>query len=214
MSEIDDLQRRVMAAMERVGRACDILAARSQAGPSGGTGLDAESDTALGAAPELAALEAALDEERTANAQLEARVRRLKERLRSQRASHAEELASAQTGEEDGDDGGEGGGEGGGAGSAQLRRELAAQTGALAALDADLQRLRKANDTLRASNEALRQANQSGIGEPELVNQAMAAEIEGLRATRATELAEANAVLARLESLLAGTADLPEGEEH
>ncbi|WP_333684076.1 hypothetical protein [Pontibaca methylaminivorans] len=210
MSEIDDLQRRVMAAMERVGRACDILAARSQAGPSGGTGLDAESDTALGAAPELAALEAALDEERTANAQLEARVRRLKERLRSQRASHAEELASAQTGEEDG----EGGGEGGGAGSAQLRRELAAQTGALAALDADLQRLRKANDTLRASNEALRQANQSGIGEPELVNQAMAAEIEGLRATRATELAEANAVLARLESLLAGTADLPEGEEH
>lgn len=209
MSEIDDLQRRVMAAMERVGRACDILVARSGAGPSGGTGPDADSGTAPAAAPELAALEAALDEERTANAQLEARVRRLKERLRSQRASHAEELASAQAGEAGGGD------EGGDAGLvAQLRRELEAQTGALAALDADLQRLRKANDTLRTSNEALRQANQSGIGEPELVNQAMAAEIEGLRATRATELAEANAVLARLESLLAGTADLPEGEEH
>lgn len=80
-------------------------------------------------------------------------------------------------------------------------------------LDTDVQRLRAANDQLRQSNAALRAANESGVGEPELINQAMQAELEGLRAARATDVAEIGAVLAKLEPLLAGSAAARQGEE-
>jgi len=41
----------------------------------------------------------------------------------------------------------------------------------------------------------------------------MAAEIDGLRAAQASDKAQVNAVLARLEPLLAAAPNLPEGEE-
>lgn len=137
---------------------------------------------------------AALEEEKLANAQLEERLRALKRR-------HEEELdvlraeldQSAET--------------------EKLRAELAAQTTAMTRLDTDVQRLRQANEQLRASNMALRAANEAGVGEPHLINKAMLAELEGLRAARAADAAEAGAVLARLEPLLAAADNLPDGED-
>ena len=93
-----------------------------------------------------------------------------------------------------------------------LRAERVSQAEATARLDKDLQRLRKANDQLREANAALREANEAGVGEPSLINQAMLAELEALRASRATDAAEAKAILSRLEPLLA-QADLAEGED-
>ncbi|MEM7318471.1 MAG: hypothetical protein AAF408_05550 [Pseudomonadota bacterium] len=93
-----------------------------------------------------------------------------------------------------------------------LRAERESLGGAMSRLDDDLQRLRKANDELRDVNAALRDANQQGIGDPTLINKAMLAELEALRASRATVAAEAHAVLARLEPVLA-QATLTEGEE-
>lgn len=93
-----------------------------------------------------------------------------------------------------------------------LRSERVSQAGATAQLDKDLQRLRKANDQLREANSALREANEAGVGEPHLINKAMLAELESLRASRATDAAEAKAILSRLEPLLA-KADLAEGED-
>lgn len=186
MSEIDDLQRRITAAMQRIGTGVETLAARAQT-----PAVPATQEPT----PDQEALEEALEEEKLANAQLE-------ERLRALKARHGEEIAALKAGADN---------------SAELdalRAELDAQHQLMAGLDKDLQRLRQANDQLRDSNEALRRANENGVGEPELINRALEAELEGLRAARATDLAEANAVLAKLEPLLAGAPNLPEGEEH
>lgn len=108
-----------------------------------------------------------------------------------------------------------------------LRAELAARDGdnevedgisgeldqRLAELDSELQGLRASNDQLRDSNAALRAANAEALGDAELINSGLEAEVQGLRAARATDQAEVNAVLARLEPLLATAPNLPEGEE-
>ncbi|OIQ29504.1 MAG: hypothetical protein BM562_11180 [Alphaproteobacteria bacterium MedPE-SWcel] len=83
----------------------------------------------------------------------------------------------------------------------------------LSELDGELQTLRASNDQLREANAALRAANAEGVGDATLINAALEAEVEGLRAARATDQAEVNAVLARLEPLLATAPNLPEGEE-
>ncbi len=83
----------------------------------------------------------------------------------------------------------------------------------LSELDSELQALRASNDQLRESNSALRAANADGVGDPSLINTGLVAEVEGLKAARASDQAEVNAVLARLEPLLATAPNLPEGEE-
>lgn len=116
--------------------------------------------------PDMAALQEALEDEKMANAQLEERLRVLKERM-----------ASAPPASDD------------------------SQT--LAALDAELHKLRAAQDELLAANAALREANAQGVGEPELINRGLEAELETLRAARAADAAEAGAVLGALSPLLA-----------
>lgn len=175
MSQIEELQSRITAAMERIG--------------AGVAALDAPTDTG-----KLDELNVRLDEEKLANAQLE-------ERLATLKGKHAEELA-AQKAELDTS-----------AEMGSLRKDAAAQSEAMARLDMDVQRLRQANDQLRDSNAALRNANEKGVGEPHLINKAMLAELEGLRASRATDAAEVSAVLARLGPLLAGAENLVEGED-
>lgn len=93
-----------------------------------------------------------------------------------------------------------------------LRSENTVQADALGQLDGDLQRLREANEKLNEASQALREANSENVGEPHLINRAMLAELEGLRALQATEVSTAGAVLSRLEPLLASAANLPEGE--
>nr|WP_249200237.1 hypothetical protein [Thetidibacter halocola] len=125
---------------------------------------------------ELRALQEALDEERLANAQLEERVRLLK----------------ARTGE--------------GGDTAALREQIAAQREAVAGLDAEMQRLRQANDALREVSQALREANAKGVGEPHLINKAILAELDSLRAARAVDAAEAQALMSALTPILAEAA--------
>ncbi|MFK7753240.1 MAG: hypothetical protein AB8B51_11900 [Sedimentitalea sp.] len=164
MSDIEELQSRITAAMEQIGANVAVLADR----PSG---PDPEMVTAL-------------EEEKLANAQLE-------ERLRALKARHGDELVALRA-ELDRDDE-----------IASMKAELESQNTAMGRLDMDVQRLRQSNDQLRVSNAALREANEAGVGEPHLINKAMLAELEALRAARATDAAEASAVLAKLEPLLA-----------
>lgn len=161
MSDISILEGRITAALDRIRRGVewmDELAAAAPAGPA-----DA-------ADPDTARLRGQLDEERTVNAQLEERVRALKER-------------------QDGR-------------VAQLEAEVADNHARLASTDADLQRLRQANADLRDVAGQLREALASGVAEPQLINRAMLAELEALRATRAADLAEVNAVIAELRPLI------------
>jgi len=85
---------------------------------------------------------------------------------------------------------------------ADLEAQTAEQSATLTRLDTELQRLRAANEQLRASNAALREANEQGVGEPHLINKAMLAELEALRASRAADMAENAAILSALEPLL------------
>jgi chromosome segregation ATPase len=176
MSQIEELQGRITAAMVRIDAGVSALAGRAQDSASG---------------PDLAD---ALEQERRANALLE-------DRLRALHAQHDDEIAALRveldrSAEIDG-----------------LKSQLTMLDQAMGQLDMDLQRLREANDKLRASNSALRSANENGVGEPELINSALEAELEGLRAAHATELAEVGVVLAKLKPLLADVEGLPEGEE-
>ena len=196
MTQIDDFQARIAAALDRIGAGVDVLTER----------LSVAAEAAAAAEPETLAepdpeLVAALEDERIANAQLE-------ERLRALKKKHAAELEALQdsAGSDPAKD----------AELELLRSEVAKQSDMLAQFDQDLQRLRAANDQLRDVNAALRDANAEGVGEPHLINKAMLAELEGLRAARNADAAEADAILGKLEPLLAAAAthlpDLPDAE--
>ena len=151
MSQIDELERRITAALDRIGQGLDGLA------PGGG--VDAS---------EVEALRKELEDEKLASAQLEERLKAVTQKQKQQ--ADADER----------------------------------QADALRKLDAELQSLRKANQQLRENNKALREANEAGVTEPHLINKSMLAELEGLRAARSADRAEASAVMADLERLIAG----------
>ncbi|NOD46124.1 MULTISPECIES: hypothetical protein [unclassified Ruegeria] len=92
-----------------------------------------------------------------------------------------------------------------------LRAERASHGAAMSRLDDDLQRMRKANEQLRHAVDELRAAATEGLTDAELLNKATVAELEATRAAQASDAAEAQAVLARLEPLLS-QAKLVEGE--
>ncbi|GFZ97786.1 MAG: hypothetical protein CML50_17015 [Rhodobacteraceae bacterium] len=181
MSQIDDLQSRITRALDRIAQGVERVSAAPPAPeptPEPEPQPDPESARAAEeAAAEIARLTDALDDEKMANAQLEERVRELHARLDGQ-----------------------------GAPDPALQDQLAAQRDGMATLDSELQRLRTANTMLVRTNEQLRTALQDNLGEPHLVNQAMLAELEALRAARAVEEAEARAVLGALEPALAQAA--------
>ena len=85
---------------------------------------------------------------------------------------------------------------------ADARAAAKAAEAQVAQLDLELQRLRRSNDQLRQSNQALREANEAGVGEPHLINKAMLAELEALRAARAADVAEASQIIAAMEPIL------------
>ena len=165
MTQINELEQRIKAALDRIARGVENL----DAGGHVDTAPPAETN-----ADELAALREALEDERLANAQLEERVKAIREK---------------QEGE-----------------MVNLRNQLSGQTDTLAKLDTELQRLRRANDMLASTNREMRAALEENVGEPHLINKAMLAELEGLRATRAADAAENRVVLEKLEPLLAAAA--------
>jgi len=162
MSDIEELQRRITAALDQVAYGVEKL---SSAGP---TGPDAETLSAL-------------EDERTANAQLQERVRSLRKKAESETTALSAQLEE---------------------GSARA-----------AQLDIELQRLRRAIDQLTEACHALREANSEGVGEPHLINKAMLAELEGLRAARAADVAEASAILANLQPLVDAAGAAPQQED-
>lgn len=155
MSEISELEHRITAALDRIRRGVDLLDVPVTGTPD---------------VSELRALETRLEDERMVNAQLEERVRALKDRQDNK-------LAALEAALEDG------------------RTKLSG-------LDREMQTLREANAELRDLTAQMRSALSVGVAEPELINRGLMAELEALRATRATELAEINAVLRELKPII------------
>lgn len=89
---------------------------------------------------------------------------------------------------------------------ATLTERVEAQRAQMAKLDAELQRLRASNVQMREVNTQLREAVTQGLA-PELVDQALSAEIEALHAQRSADAAEISAVLTALEPLMKETSN-------
>lgn len=85
---------------------------------------------------------------------------------------------------------------------ASLQEDVARMTKALSGMDADVQRLKSVNAELRATNAALRTANAAGLADADLVNSAMSAEVDALRALEAGNRAEIDRALGMLEPML------------
>jgi predicted RNase H-like nuclease (RuvC/YqgF family) len=156
MSNIEELQRRITTAMDRVAQGLEQLGTAT-------TGPDP-------------AMTQALEDERTANAQLNERLRSLRSKYEAENGTLSSQIEEAQT--------------------------------RIAQLDIELQRLRRANQELTSACAALSEANAEGVGDAHLINRAMLAELEGLRAARAADIAESSAILSALTPLVngAGTA--------
>lgn len=208
MSQIEELQSRMSRALDRIAKGVEALSAappsapapepQPEAAPGPATAVDtgwaeAAEEAAAEAAAEIARLRDALDEEKMANSQLEERVKTLRSRLEEAQAEPAAPMVS----------------------DAALMERVEAQRESMAALDAEMQRLKTANDMLRKTCEEMRGALQDNVGEPHLVNKAMLAELEALRAARAAEEAEIRAVLAAMAPLLSEAAgdDVSHGDE-
>lgn len=149
MTDLGEYERRIAAALQRIGAGLSQRAA----------------------GPGDAMLAQALEDERTANAQLQERLRQLRDR-----------------------------------GDARVAAALAERDAAraeVAAMDATLQSLRASQSDLSETVAALRAALAEGVAEPDLVNRAMQAEIDGLRALRAADAAEVDQVLNELRPLVA-----------
>jgi chromosome segregation ATPase len=169
MSDIDAMQGRIMAALDRIGQGLDALS----------QGTD---DT------ELEGLRQQLEDEKLANAQLEERVKQLGARTREAEEAARAAIEASNT-------------EASGREAAQKDR-----TAAMARLDSELQSLRHANQQLRDNNAALRAANAEGVAQPHLINKAMMAELDGLRAARAADRSEMDALLVELGQITNGAA--------
>ncbi len=160
MQDVGELERRISAALERIGRGLDALAAPQEAG-------EAPPPVDPG---EIAALRAQLEEERTTNAQLQERLRAVKEREAAQQAQTQDRVE-------------------------KLTRQLDVQ-------GLELQRMRRTTIGLRDQLRQLREAQAAGLAEPHLINKAMLTELEALRATRLTEMAELDEIAAALDEHL------------
>jgi len=161
MSDITELERRISAALDRIGESVSALD-NTQAAPAD------DSDA-------LDALRSALEEEQTANAQLEERVKAIRVKQESLAASLEQEIV-------------------------QLRQQVSDRA-------ADMQKLEHVNTQLRSNNKALREANETGVGEPHLINKSMMAELESLRASRNGDRAELDAILGELKPIVEGRTD-------
>jgi chromosome segregation ATPase len=87
---------------------------------------------------------------------------------------------------------------------ASLTGRVESQRAQLMALDEELQSLRASNAQMREINTQLRQAVTEGLA-PELLNEAVAAEIEALHAQRQADVTEIDIILAELKPLVEET---------
>ncbi|MEI4470216.1 hypothetical protein [Frigidibacter sp. MR17.24] len=230
MSDITEYERRISAALARIEYGIEIGRGPGRAaGRAADRAADRASDGAPAAVTEalamqIAALEEALDQERAAVARLAGeladrdaaapapvlsvvpgpgagsgpdaaaereRIATLEAELRAERDSNAQ-LVERVRGIKDKQEQTVG----------ALEKRVAKLSESLEAGSTDAAKLRRVNGQLRETNVALREALARGLGDAGLINRAMEAELEALRAARASEAAEIDEILAELGPML------------
>lgn len=97
--------------------------------------------------------------------------------------------------------------------TAALQDELKVAQAALEILDREVQDLKATSESLRNNVSALRDANKEGVGNPELINASLEAELAALQAERTADKAELTAVKSLLEPLLQTETQMGEQED-
>lgn len=180
MQQINELERRITAALARIGTGVDsaLQATEAARAAQAAAELKAETDAQAAAeraedaetraaeAFELATASAALERERGITAELRERLAQARDRETVVNGQHEERIE-------------------------KLMRQLDMQ-------GLELQRMRKSAVTLREELRHLREAQSQGLTDPTLINRALLAEVDALRATRLTELAELEELTAAL----------------
>jgi predicted nucleic acid-binding Zn-ribbon protein len=165
MDDIAELERRITAALVRIGQGLEGVSQPASGG--GGAPVATLADGAAEA--EIARLNEALDEERMVNAQLQERIRALRDKDAADRRP--------------------------------LQTEVDRLTRLLDSQGLEMQRLKKTVASLREQVRVLLEAQAEGRIEPHLINKAMLAELEALRALRGAEAAELDEIIAALDPL-------------
>jgi type IV secretory pathway VirB10-like protein len=179
-SDIAELERRITAALGRIGAgvdkwqvaAPDVAVELAKPADEGPDSGQASDEIIAALTAKNAALESALDAEKE-------KVAQLTEQLKS---TKAREPAAPAPGPND-------------AKVEKLTQQLDVQ-------GLELQRMRKSTVQLREHLRVLHEAAADNLADPQMINKAMLAELESLRATRHTETAEMDEILAELKPLI------------
>lgn len=187
MKDLAELERRITAALARIGAGIDQLQPppAPEDAPEAATEADTGEETAQLRA-ELAAAHATADALRSALADAELRLSEAEELTEMALADRAERGEAPPWPVED---------------TSALLARIEELTQQVDVQGLELQRMRQTSIQLRETLRALREQASTGI-EPHLVNRAMLAELEALRATRAAESAELAAILAELAPIV------------
>lgn len=183
MSELAEYERRIADALERIGRGADVLIAQRAA--------LAESPVPPAAGPETAA------EPDAEPAPESPEMAELRERLEAERAANAQLTERVRAIREKQE-----------TTLSALERRLVQATRALDVAQGEASRLKRANADLIEANRML--VDTGGRAEAHLINRAMQAELEAMRAARAWEASELAEIIGGLEPLVAAHARAPE----
>lgn len=166
MEQIKELERRIAAALDRIGRGLEGLAA-----PSDSAVMDKGADGFMDGAAEVARLTEELEAERVTAELAQEKLARFREREFDARAA--------------------------------LQGEIDRLTRLVDEQGIEMQRIRNLIVSLREQLRQGREAAERGLSDPGLINRSVLAEMEAMRATRAIEIAEMDAILAELAPLVA-----------
>ena len=191
-SNIAELERRITAALGRIGAGLDKWTSAAGAEAAVAEAAEVEETVVVEAAPSSAlAVPPAVEDRSEEIAGLEAEVARLKTALAAEKAT-VSQLDERLKASKDRDQ----------PSQTQLEAKVEKMTQQLDVQGLELQRMRKSTVQLREHLRVLHEAAADNMAKPHLINKAMLAELENLRATRHTETAEMDEILAEVNALI------------
>lgn len=185
MQDLAELERRIAAALHRIGEGIETLTANAQAAPMAAdvepgeetTGSVASADPGL-----VQRMQDALAAERQVVADLRQQIADLTEAAENA----APPIAIAEPPED----------------QAELLARIEKMTAQLDVQGLEIHRMRKTVVQLRENLRGLRRAQTANLADPEQINRAMMAELESIRITRLSEVAEMDEILTELTPLI------------
>jgi hypothetical protein len=174
MQTIAELERRISAALQRIGDGIESLAAPSKDAEA----TDPAAPAAVADSAAIARLQSELEAERRQTDVLRAQL----SAARMSQPTPAAPVISV----------------------AEAAARIEKMTNQLDVQGLELHRMRKTVVQLRENLRGMRRAQTANLADPDQINRAMAAELEAMRVTRLSEVAELDEIIAELDPLIGG----------